>query len=94
MQADISPCPFCASPNVRVEDCSAAISVACFNCGGIGPAGDNVAEAVALWNSRSTLAASFCHDPSRQIQTAASYLPAPDAAHGISFEPTSCGDTP
>lgn len=55
----------------------------CLACGGIGPGGDSVGEAVALWNCRSTLAASFGGRAPCEPPAAAERTDAPAAAEFV-----------
>jgi hypothetical protein len=54
---DIADCPYCSRPAGRLEMIDAdQWAIVCSKCGGTGPLGDAVCDAVAEWNQRAAIA--------------------------------------
>ena len=51
--SDLKPCAHCAYDDPEYDEIRPGeFAVACSNCGAIGPVGDDMDQAAALWNQR------------------------------------------
>lgn len=53
MKIAIQPCPFCGHDDVEIDEVAPSVfSIACPECGAIGPDRGTVMESISFWNDR------------------------------------------